>query len=561
MSNKRIFSPLNLCFVFIFFATVSAFGENRFEGANIVLNVPDKHTALACSLRYVPPTTEITITDLDRSTPLKISSCSGPQGFAGSGSNVVQNSAGTARLTASPTDYKWCFVGEDKRYEIAFKGDVLSGPVKYNWIATPEPRELGFYNVRDFGAKGDGIADDTVAVQSALAFAGFRNGGTITFPDGDFVVSSTVVIPSNVIIHGAGGFESGAPTNNIVTRGATRIRLRGQNKALFRIGECSFKIVIRDVELYADSNENTYGVEGVGAYTTAQGFNFERVVFQNFFRGIYVHGLPQTDLGWQFDYVKVEQCRFIYNRDAGIYTNSRNSDWQIESSLFFVPVAKPGQNADGMHFERVLIVLIQNTFGGGLPNAVGGTFINILDSGATTILNSQAENMTYTLRYNAIDHPAAGDYSGPLTLINNMFGDRIEFKARRTLVSMGNYYEPSTFKADKMLRVYSTGDRFCYDGIILGCRRAVNNFDGATIIFMTGQLGEGSVKGHPTYFGTDVQFGEPPQMPSIAQTALPSNKPNGSLIYCNNCRRNTTPCQAGGSGAPAMVVNNQWSCL
>ena len=78
---------------------------------------------------------------------------------------------------------------------------------------------------------------------------------------------------------------------------------------------------------------------------------------------------------------------------------------------------------------------------------------------------------------------------------------------------------------------------------------------------MTGQPTEGSVKGHPTYFGTDVQFGMPLQMPSFLQNALPNGKPNGSMIYCSNCRRNTTPCQAGGTGAPAMVVANQWSCL
>lgn len=564
MNKLRILSPIPGFLSIILFAAFTLSAQNRFEGANIVLNVPDTHKQLACSLRYVPPSTEITITDLDRSTPLKISSC-GTTGFAGAGSSVSQSSATTAKLTASMTDYKWCFTGEDKRYEIAFNGDSLSGPMKYNWIATPDARELGFYNVRDFGAKGDGVTDDTVAIRGAMAFAGTRNGGTIKFPDGDYIVSGTVVIPSNVIIEGAGGFESGAATTNIndpSKRGATRIRLRGAKKALFRIGECTFKIVIRDLELYADSDENTYGVEGVGAYTTAQGFNFERVVFQNFFRGIYVHGLPQTDLGWQFDYVKVDSCRFIYNRDAGIYTNIRNSDWQVESSLFFVQKAGPGINADAMHFERAMMVVIQNSFAGGLAGAFGGTFVKLLHTGTTTIINSQCESMAYSLRYNAVDHPAAGDYSFPLMLINNTLGDKIEFKARRTLVSTGNHYEADTFKANKDLRVYSTGDRFCYDGIIAGCQRpGYGLFDNATLLFMTGQPPEGKVKGHPTVFGTDVRFGEAPQMPNLAHTALPANKPNGSLVYCTNCRRDTTPCQAGGSGAPAMVVNNQWSCM
>ena len=97
---------------------------------------------------------------------------------------------------------------------------------------------------------------------------------------------------------------------------------------------------------------------------------------------------------------------------------------------------------------------------------------------------------------------------------------------------------------------------------ILGCRSTgKTNFDRATVVFMTGQPSEGSVQGHPTFFGTDVEFGAPVQMPSLAHNALPAPRANGAMVYCANCRRSTTPCQAGGTGAPAMVVAGQWSCL
>ena len=50
-------------------------------------------------------------------------------------------------------------------------------------------------NVFDFGAKGDGIADDTAAIQAAINFAAERGGGRILFPytKGGYRVASPAV--------------------------------------------------------------------------------------------------------------------------------------------------------------------------------------------------------------------------------------------------------------------------------------------------------------------------------------------------------------------------------
>jgi len=541
---------------FVLLSIFTAFAQNKFEGYNVILSVPDNHTSATCALRYAPPTANITITDLNSATPLNVKSCDG------SGTNLTKSGA-TASMRANSANLKWCFEGEDKSYRISFNGDQYSGGnMTYNWIATPDARTLGFYNIRDFGAVGDGRTDDTMAIKSAFAYVASRNGGQVMFPEGDYVVTSPIALPSGIVIKGVNSLQTDASTNNVVRRNTSRITLKGTKKALFRIGECSEKITISDLELYAESNDNTYGIEGSGAWISSQGFHFERVTFQNFFRGIYAHGLPQTSLSWQFDYIKVTNSRFVYNKDAGIYTNMRNSDWKIEGCLFINPKKTPQQRANSMDFERVGMVTIADTFGGGFANALGGTFINILDSGNITIIGSQTEAMTNSLIYNEAENPYAGDYSYPITVVNSILGDSIVFKARRTFVSTGSLYNGNTFTADERLRVYSTGDRFCYDGNILGCVGATKkNFDRATIIFMTGMPGERDVPSTPTVFGTDVQFNSPVQLPSFLQNALPTGKANGSMVYCSNCRRSTTPCQAGGTGAPAMVVGNQWSCL
>jgi hypothetical protein len=161
--------------------------------------------------------------------------------------------------------------------------------------------------------------------------------------------------------------------------------------------------------------------------------------------------------------------------------------------------------------------------------------------------------------FNSEKNPLAGNLGGPINLINNAFGDPIIFNARRTVVSTGNGYGADTWRVNQDdVRVYSNGDRFCADGYILGCMGLTKNpkpFDKARVVFMTGQPSEGQVTGHPAMFGTPVQ------MLPLVQTALPPGQPDGSMVYCSNCRRSTTPCQGGGSGAPAMMVAGQWSCL
>lgn len=61
------------------------------------------------------------------------------------------------------------------------------------------------FNVRDYGAKGDGVTDDTVAFQSTITAAG--TGGTIAVPPGSYLISSSLSPrPGQRII--GGGYSS-----------------------------------------------------------------------------------------------------------------------------------------------------------------------------------------------------------------------------------------------------------------------------------------------------------------------------------------------------------------
>ena len=69
-------------------------------------------------------------------------------------------------------------------------------------------------SVKDFGAKGDGATDDTVAIQAAINYLNpyvysspmnyNQGGGEVYFPKGNYLVSSTITLPNNVILTGTG---------------------------------------------------------------------------------------------------------------------------------------------------------------------------------------------------------------------------------------------------------------------------------------------------------------------------------------------------------------------
>jgi hypothetical protein len=63
-----------------------------------------------------------------------------------------------------------------------------------------ESANAGTYNIRDFGAKGDGKNLDTKAIQSTIDKCFSDKGGTVLIPPGDFLCG-TIELKSNVTLH------------------------------------------------------------------------------------------------------------------------------------------------------------------------------------------------------------------------------------------------------------------------------------------------------------------------------------------------------------------------
>ena len=74
------------------------------------------------------------------------------------------------------------------------------------------PEDAGVINVRDFGAKGDGVADDTSAIQEAIRIVlrgSYRNPNFIYFPEGIYLISDHLRARVTDAPDGEGGWSDG----------------------------------------------------------------------------------------------------------------------------------------------------------------------------------------------------------------------------------------------------------------------------------------------------------------------------------------------------------------
>ena len=196
------------------------------------------------------------------------------------------------------------------------------------------------YNIRDFGAKGDGTSLDTVALQSAIDACHKDLGGTVLVPAGVFVIG-TVELKSNVTVHISAQGKLLGSADGKQYHAADAIPLRGDST----LGDGNVGL------LYAVGAENVT-IEGNGTID-GQGAQFRSPE-----RGF---PPPSGRGGAQRPYhLLFHQCKNLTVRDITLLNSAFHSIRVIQSSYVKMEGlhirSRVNHNNDGFHFiscERV----------------------------------------------------------------------------------------------------------------------------------------------------------------------------------------------------------------
>jgi hypothetical protein len=121
-------------------------------------------------------------------------------------------------------------------------------------------------NVKDFGAKGNGITDDTAAIQAGINSLG-STGGILFIPKGNYKITNTIVINGSTTIQGDG-------------REATRIVNYSDNNAVQIWGIYN---AIKDLTITANGKSGGSGIfcETVSGGSNSAGTNIDCIIIEN----------------------------------------------------------------------------------------------------------------------------------------------------------------------------------------------------------------------------------------------------------------------------------------
>jgi hypothetical protein len=148
-------------------------------------------------------------------------------------------------------------------------------------LKTVDTKIQGIVNVKEFGAVGDGVTDDTVAIQAGIDLI-YATKGQLYFPNGDYLISSTLVIPNQ---NNGWSFQGEGRIGTSITQATDNI-------PVLDIGDdgvnISHSLQIKDIS-FGYTNDQTGNTNAICIYISTQDnfhMTFKRLKFNSGYWGI-----------------------------------------------------------------------------------------------------------------------------------------------------------------------------------------------------------------------------------------------------------------------------------
>jgi len=293
---------------------------------------------------------------------------------------------------------------------------VVAVIVGISTVAGAAETPLGLLNVKDFGAKGDGVADDTAAIQQAIDRAGKASPDdpAVKLPPGVFFPAGTYRVTKTIVINREHELEQLVG----VSKGYTTLKYDGEaGQHLLDLVGCKTALKTAELKLNgsdkADVLMRINSVLGVGTGL----LYFERVDFS--------HARAGVEIGKDFDScasdMTIVDCNFSHLTDVGFRTcNGQNVDYVfIRCVATWVPLGFHFMKGGNAHFILPCVGRVRT----GIKIDVGG-----INGGVYTITGLQQETFSYDnekKRFTTLDVQSECNVSisGIYTGCGNVWGD------------------------------------------------------------------------------------------------------------------------------------------